>query len=220
MIIDAVATRDNRSLATAARIRSSVVLPQHAVDRAEPARILTFDGLADDGEHIAMVWGPLDPCPTVRIHSECLTGDVLDSARCDCGRQLAETVRAFQQSGGILLYLRQEGRGIGLYNKIDAYALQDKGADTVDANLELGFPPDARQYEVAAQMLLALGHRAVNLVTNNPEKIAGLEDNGVRVARRLNTGLFLSRDNLGYLETKRNRMGHLLDFGDRRGAAS
>lgn len=195
------------------RIRRSVVLPQHAGSPADPPRLVTFEGLADGREHIALVWS--QPCdrPAVRIHSECLTGDVFDSARCDCGRQLAETIALFQKEGGVLLYMRQEGRGIGLYNKIDAYALQDRGSDTVDANLELGFPADARDYHVAAQMLLALGMPEVDLVTNNPEKVAGLDAGGVRVVNRIGTVVFLSGDNLGYLQAKQARMGHVLDLG-------
>ena len=196
------------------RVRRSVMLPQHEADPYYPARLVTFDGLADHGEHIALIWGRQAARPVVRVHSECLTGDVFDSARCDCGRQLAETVALFQREGGVLLYLRQEGRGIGLYNKIDAYALQDCGTDTVDANLELGFPVDARRYDVAAQMLLALGMPEVSLVTNNPDKVAGLEAGGVRVEGRLGTGVFLCGENRDYLNAKKARMGHLLDLDE------
>lgn len=197
-------------------VRRRVAFPQRA-GRASEAVLVTFNGLADPGEHVAVLWGPLDDPPLVRIHSECLTGDTLRSARCDCGEQLAETLGLFGEIGGILLYLRQEGRGIGLYNKIDAYSLQDQGADTVDANVRLGFPPDARRYDVAAQMLLALGHAEVELLTNNPQKISGLESGGVRIARRVSTGVHVSSDNRRYLETKRARMGHLYTATDTAG---
>ena len=196
------------------RVRCQIDLPQRGLDGVKPTKLVTFDGLADDREHIALMWGSIGDPPLVRIHSECLTGDVLDSARCDCGEQLAETMRRFSVSGGILLYLRQEGRGIGLYNKIDAYVLQDAGADTVEANIRLGFPPDSRRYDVAAQMLKALGFDEVVLVTNNPEKVSGLEAAGVRVSRRVATGFFVSASNRRYLETKKARMGHLLPDED------
>ena len=201
-------------MTAAPRIRSSICLPQRGAERVEPTKIVTFDDLADSGEHIAVLWAPVGERPLVRIHSECLTGDVLASARCDCGQQLTESMALFQENGGILLYLRQEGRGIGLYNKIDAYALQDKGSDTIDANVELGLPVDARRYDVAAQMLSALGIHEVDLITNNPEKVSGLENGGIHVARRLGTGVFLSFHNHRYLESKRSRMGHLIDFSE------
>jgi GTP cyclohydrolase II len=192
-----------------ASIRRMVALPQRDGLGTAPATLATFDGLQDAGEHVALMWNPPTERPLVRIHSECLTGDALGSARCDCGEQLAETRALLSEVGGILLYLRQEGRGIGLYNKIDAYALQDLGADTVDANVRLGFPADGRRYGVAAQMLLALGYSQVRLLTNNPEKIAGLEAGGVGVADRVGTGLHVLPANRAYLETKRIRMGHL-----------
>jgi GTP cyclohydrolase II len=198
----------------ASRIRSITNLPQRGTEQAEPARIVTFDGLADEGEHVAVLWGPVGERPLVRIHSECLTGDALASARCDCGEQLAEAMAMFKDNGGILLYLRQEGRGIGLYNKIDAYALQDKGVDTIDANLELGLPVDARHYDVAVQMLNALGCSEIDLITNNPGKVSGLENGGIYVAHRIGTGVFHSSQNHRYLETKRSRMGHLIDFSE------
>lgn len=194
-----------------ARIRRLVNLPERDTNGASPATLATFDGLKDGGEHVALIWNPPAERPLVRIHSECLTGDALGSARCDCGEQLAETRALLSEVGGILLYLRQEGRGIGLYNKMDAYALQDQGADTVDANVRLGFPADAREYGVAAQMLLALGYSEVRLLTNNPAKIAGLESGGVSVAGRVGTGLHVLPANRAYLETKRIRMGHLYE---------
>jgi GTP cyclohydrolase II len=164
-------------------------------------------------EHVALTVGTIaDGAPVyARLHSECLTGDVFGSARCDCGEQLAQSLRFLQQTGrGVLLYLRQEGRGIGLANKIRAYALQDQGMDTVDANLALGLPEDMRDYHEAAQILADLGVRRVNLLTNNPNKIAGLERYGIVVVERTPMQIEPNPRNLHYLETKRNRMGHLL----------
>lgn len=184
------------------------------------ARIFSFDGLGDSCEHVALALGDrargpfavsagAGPVPLVRLHSECLTGDVLGSERCDCGPQLREAVLRISEVGGYLVYLRQEGRGIGLYNKIDAYALQDLGLDTFEANQALGFAADERTYAVAAQMLLALGVDRVELLTNNPDKAAQLRDAGVRVDRCLPTGLHLSPANRPYLAAKANR-GHKL----------
>jgi GTP cyclohydrolase II len=163
-------------------------------------------------EHVALTLGAIDGGGPVlvRAHSECLTGDVLGSSRCDCGEQLEDSLRFLQQQGrGILLYLRQEGRGIGLANKISAYALQEQGLDTVEANLALGLPEDAREYRVAAEMLLDLGVRRVHLLTNNPAKIAGLERYGVEVVERIPLSMSPNPSNLGYLRTKREKMGHL-----------
>jgi GTP cyclohydrolase II len=163
-------------------------------------------------EHVALTVGSIgDGQPVLaRIHSECLTGDVFGSHRCDCGEQLEQTMRYLQDAGrGVLLYLRQEGRGIGLGNKIRAYALQEAGLDTVDANRALGLPDDMRDYAVAAEMLLDLGVRAVNLITNNPLKIDGLEHGGIRVVERLPTHVPPNPFNQPYIEAKRARMGHL-----------
>ncbi|WP_416986617.1 GTP cyclohydrolase II [Streptomyces sp. T028] len=195
-------------------VRQRIVLPRHGSTGSRTAELVTFDGLRDNREHIALVWKSETATPLVRIHSECLTGDVFQSARCDCGNQLTETTKLMEEKGGILLYLRQEGRGIGLYNKIDAYSLQDAGADTVDANTRLGFPADGRRYDVAADMLTALGYRDIRLVTNNPEKVYGLNISGIRVVDRVGTSVFVSPDNLGYLQTKRFRMGHALSLDD------
>jgi 3,4-dihydroxy 2-butanone 4-phosphate synthase / GTP cyclohydrolase II len=163
-------------------------------------------------EHVALTLGAIDDGGPVlvRAHSECLTGDVLGSSRCDCGEQLADSLRYLHEQGrGVLLYLRQEGRGIGLANKISAYALQEQGLDTVEANLALGLPEDAREYRVAAEMLLDLGVRRVHLLTNNPAKIAGLERYGVEVVERIPLSMSPNPSNLGYLRTKREKMGHL-----------
>ncbi|MGH3347295.1 MAG: GTP cyclohydrolase II [Nocardioides sp.] len=178
-------------------------------------RLVTFDGLVDGLEHVMVGLGDcaLEPpvirsrVPLVRVHSECLTGDVLGSARCDCGPQLAEAVDRLGEVGGYLVYLRQEGRGIGLYNKIDAYALQDGGLDTFEANEALGFGGDERRYDVAAQMLLGLGVDRVQLLTNNPDKAAQLRAAGVTVDDCLPTGLHLSPANRRYLTAKATR-GH------------
>lgn len=163
-------------------------------------------------EHVALVVGDVDDGTpvTTRIHSECLTGDVFGSRRCDCGEQLDRTMVQLQEGGrGVLLYLRQEGRGIGLANKIRAYALQEHGLDTVDANRALGFPDDLRDYGIAAAMLRDLGVEAVALITNNPSKIVGLERHGVRVVERLPLHVAPNLYNQPYIDAKRERMGHL-----------
>jgi GTP cyclohydrolase II len=163
-------------------------------------------------EHVALTVGVVDDGAPVatRIHSECLTGDVFGSHRCDCGEQLELALLQLQAEGrGVLLYLRQEGRGIGLTNKIRAYALQEGGLDTVDANRALGFPDDLREYGVAAAMLHDLGVRAVALITNNPLKIAGLEAYGIAVTARTPVHVTPNRHNQPYIAAKRARMGHL-----------
>lgn len=152
------------------------------------------------------------PIPLVRIHSECLTGDAFSSLKCDCGAQLNTAMQAIQQAGcGAILYLRQEGRGIGLTNKIRAYALQDQGHDTLDANLMLGFPADARTYEMCGAMLAHVGVDAVRLITNNPDKVAYLNDHGITVVERVPLVVGMNEMNADYMATKRDRMGHLLD---------
>lgn len=169
----------------------------------------------DAREHVALTVGDVaDGRPVVvRLHSECLTGDVFGSYRCDCGEQLDDSLRELQRRGrGVLLYLRQEGRGIGLVNKIRAYALQDHGYDTVEANLALGLPEDGRDYDFAALMLLDLGVGPVELMTNNPAKISGLEQNGITVIDRLPIAIPARPQNIRYLQTKQRKMGHLL-FG-------
>ena len=206
----------------AATIRNQVAVPMHLADgSATTARVFTFDGLVDGREHLALGLGshaaPVtcdqpDLPPLVRLHSECLTGDVLGSARCDCGPQLAEAVQAITQTGGFLLYLRQEGRGIGLYAKIDAYGLQDDGLDTYEANLALGFGADERDYTVAAQMLHALGVERLTLLSNNPDKAAQLDQLGITVAARVPTGLHLNPANARYLAAKAARAAHTLEL--------
>jgi len=210
------------SLARAeAAVRTQVVVPLRFADGyATEARISTFTGLVDGREHLAIGLGnrsgapgaDADPAavPLVRVHSECLTGDVLGSQRCDCGAQLREAVERIAEAGGYLLYLRQEGRGIGLYAKIDAYALQDSGLDTYDANLAIGHAADERDYAAAAQMLYALGSPAVRLLTNNPDKARQLTRYGVAVLERISTRVHLSPANARYLAAKARRGAHAL----------
>lgn len=180
------------------------------LDGAEDAEILAFRTDEMPGEHVALLIGqPNGEPPLVRLHSECLTGDVLGSLKCDCGPQLHAAIAAIAASGwGILLYLRQEGRGIGLINKLRAYALQDQGFDTVDANTRLGFAVDSRNFAVAARMLSLLGQSEVRLLTNNPDKVAALEAAGIRVAERIAHRLPPNPHNARYLATKRDRTGH------------
>ncbi|MEL6874127.1 MAG: GTP cyclohydrolase II [Pseudomonadota bacterium] len=176
------------------------------------AHIYGFRSDADATDHIALVVGERDgSTPVVRLHSECLTGDVLGSLKCDCGPQLhAALDQMSETSWGVLLYLRQEGRGIGLINKLRAYALQDQGFDTVDANQRLGFAIDARDFSTAARMLDLLGISEVKLLTNNPEKVAGLEASGIAVEERLPVKIASNPYNEFYLDTKRDRTGHQL----------
>ena len=177
-----------------------------------PTQIVAFRASDDGQEHVALVIGAFGgKPPLVRLHSECLTGDVFGSLKCDCGPQLKEALRIIGAAGGgVLLYLRQEGRGIGLANKIRAYSLQDRGLDTVDANRRLGFADDERDYGHAAAMLLALGIDEIRLLTNNPEKMAGLEAAGIRVTERVSHQMPANPHNADYLATKRKRSGHLL----------
>ncbi|HEX5598637.1 MAG TPA: GTP cyclohydrolase II [Micromonosporaceae bacterium] len=206
-----------------ATIRTQVMVPLRLPDGyATTARLFSFNGLLDRREHLALglgSWsGPIDgltadrPVPLVRPHSECLTGDVFGSQRCDCGPQLREAVERIADAGGFLLYLRQEGRGIGLYTKLDAYALQDAGLDTYEANLALGHRADERDYSVAAQMLAALGVRRVALLSNNPDKAEQLGRLGVTLTERVPTGVHLSPANADYLAAKATRAAHLLDL--------
>ena len=208
----------------AAAIRTQVTVPLRFPDGfATSARVFTFDGLADGREHIALGLGDwagslarhaADGEPVlVRPHSECLTGDVFGSQRCDCGPQLREAVERVAAVGGFVLYLRQEGRGIGLYAKLDAYALQDTGLDTYQANLALGHAEDERDYTAAAQMLTALGATRIALLSNNPDKAEQLDSLGMTIVERVATGLFLSPANAEYLAAKANRAA-LRDLGD------
>ncbi|MEN3308232.1 MAG: cyclohydrolase [Micromonosporaceae bacterium] len=206
-----------------ATVRTQVTVPLRLPDGfATTACVSSFDGLVDGREHLAFGlgdWaGSLDrhaaggPAPLVRPHSECLTGDVFGSQRCDCGPQLREAVERIAGVGGFVLYLRQEGRGVGLYTKLEAYALQDAGLDTFEANVALGHGEDERDYTVAAQMLRALGVARVALLSNNPDKVEQLTELGVTVAERVPTGVYLSPVNAGYLAAKANRAARALDL--------
>ena len=178
-------------------------------------KAVAFVNDIDDYEHLALVKGDISPEKEVlvRVHSECLTGDVFGSYRCDCGEQLKKAMEMIQENGlGVLLYLQQEGRGIGLANKLKAYALQDKGFDTVEANEELGFAPDLRNYGVGAQILVALGVRKMRLLTNNPKKIVGLEGYGLEVTGRVPIEIEPRPENKRYLLTKCQKLGHLMNI--------
>ena len=193
----------------ALRVVSRARLP---VDGAEDATIVAFRGRDAGQEHVALLIGePNGTIPLVRLHSECLTGDVFGSLKCDCGSQLYHALRLIGESGwGLLLYLRQEGRGIGLVNKLRAYQLQDQGFDTVDANLRLGLPVDARGYGIAARMLSMLGQNRVRLLSNNLAKVTGLEAAGIAVTERVAHALPPNPHNAAYMNTKRDRTGHQL----------
>jgi GTP cyclohydrolase II len=197
----------------AAAIRRRIGIPLRLADGySTTATIVTFTGLTDAQQHVALEFGrpAAARLPLVRLHSECLTGDVFGSQRCDCGPQLREAIERITEHGGYVLYLRQEGRGIGLYDKLDAYALQDRGLDTYDANLALGHRADERDYTSAAQMLHALGADRIALLSNNPDKGAQLARLGITIARHVPTALHLTETNADYLTAKARRGGHHL----------
>lgn len=179
------------------------------------ADLLSFNGLESGKEHVALIFQDADKQsvpPLVRMHSECLTGDVFHSSRCDCGEQLDETLSKMGEQGGVLLYLRQEGRGIGLYNKIDAYELQSQGMNTYEANNHLGFGDDLRDFTEAALMLKALGVTEIRLITNNPKKINELESLGITISEVVGTKAHVKDGNESYLRTKASRGKHRFNF--------
>jgi 3,4-dihydroxy 2-butanone 4-phosphate synthase/GTP cyclohydrolase II len=171
-----------------------------------------FSNHIDDAEHFALTKAPkyINQVPLVRIHSECITGDVFGSCKCDCGSQLQQSLALIGAEGGVLIYLRQEGRGIGLANKLKAYALQEQGYDTVDANVQLGLPVDDRDYAVAFQILKYMGMDVIRLLTNNPFKVAAITQYGIKVSERISLAVEPTHENRAYLKTKQEKLGHIL----------
>jgi GTP cyclohydrolase II len=196
-------------------VRNEVAIP--IGPQAIPATFYSFDGLPPGQEHFLVDLGARrrdDEAPLVRIHSECITGDLFGSQRCDCGPQLQEAIERLQSEGGYLVYLRQEGRGIGLYAKLDAYVLQDQGLDTYEANVRLNYPEDPRVYRPAAQMLEAVGVRRVRLLTNNPRKVQDVQAGGLEVTEIVPTGVFVNSVNSRYIATKIARASHTMSLSN------
>ncbi|MDY0349804.1 MAG: bifunctional 3,4-dihydroxy-2-butanone-4-phosphate synthase/GTP cyclohydrolase II [Desulfobulbaceae bacterium] len=224
--LEKFAARHDLKIATVADLVAYRLRKDTLVHRAAEARLPTthagefkviiYTNDVDGFEHVALVKGEIDPEKPVmvRVHSECLTGDVFGSSRCDCGAQLHAAMQMVNQEGrGVIVYMRQEGRGIGLVNKLRAYELQDsQGLDTVEANVKLGFKPDLRDYGIGAQILRDLGVRQMQLLTNNPKKIVGLEGYGLKVVDRFPIEIVTDADNKAYMRTKRDKMGHLLEL--------
>ena len=199
------------------RIRQELLVEVMATSRVPLQQrgdftMTVFKNRLDDAEHFALIKTPrfANQVPLVRVHSECITGDVFGSCKCDCGSQLQHSLDLISAEGGILIYLRQEGRGIGLANKLKAYALQEQGYDTVDANVELGLPVDDRDYAVAYQMLKYMGTDVVRLLTNNPHKVVAMEKYGVTVSERISLSVKPTDENRAYLKTKKEKLGHIL----------
>ncbi len=200
---------DYQTTVEIASIRARV--PIQLSGDVKPANFYTFKNLCESDEHFAIGLGPDVRVPLVRIHSECITGDVFGSERCDCRPQLHEALKRIGDDGGYLLYLRQEGRGIGLYSKLDTYLLQIEGVDTYEANLRLGYDTDLRSYKAAAEMLLALGCPRIRLLSNNPDKRKQLEKHGITIVEALPTGTFVTQHNQNYLKAKLDKTNHTLD---------
>jgi GTP cyclohydrolase II len=192
----------------AARVRDAVEIPLGK--SGSIARFYSFEHLETTCEHVLIAFGSPEGVPLVRIHSECLTGEVFGSLRCDCGLQLNDAIERIGREGGFIVYLRQEGRGIGLYHKLAAYRLQDEGLDTFAANRHLGFEDDLREYSSAAKMLKAVDVSQIRLITNNPDKVRQLEENGVCVRERLDTAVHLTPYNGNYLQAKVVHANHHL----------
>ncbi|TRX75748.1 GTP cyclohydrolase II [Pseudomonas mangiferae] len=191
----------------ACRVRNTVEIP--ILSDGHVGTFVSFEGFEMPNEHVAIVIGSLQQeAPLVRIHSECLTGDIFGSHRCDCGAQLHEALERMTEEGGVLLYLRQEGRGIGLYAKLAAYRLQDAGMDTFEANRHLNLPEDGRDFGDAANMLKALGVQRCRLMTNNPEKVEALQRLGIQVSEVISTGVFMTAHNQRYLRAKASKKNH------------
>jgi len=221
--LDAFSRKHKIKIVSVADIIAYRTEHERLIERVAEARVPTEHGefvavsyrsIVDRDEHVALIKGPISPEDEVlvRVHSECLTGDVFGSIRCDCGAQMDLALQAIQREGkGVFLYMRQEGRGIGIHNKLKAYALQDDGLDTVEANIKLGFPPDLRHYGVGAQILVDLGVGKMRLLTNNPKKVVGLESFGLKLVKQVPIIAPVNDENRRYMKTKQERMGHLID---------
>lgn len=205
-------TRTNHSSSCKAEIRNCVKVPIKKGDVV--GEFISFHGLSEEQEHVAIGFGNWreQASPLVRVHSECMTGDTFYSTRCDCGQQLDEAIERMAQEGGVILYLRQEGRGIGLYNKIDAYDLQLQGFNTYEANRLLNLPDDMRSYLCAYEMLQAMGIEQIRLLSNNPKKSGELEQRGIKVEAVQKTGVFANKDNLIYLLAKSTVTSHTISL--------